>query len=374
MKRREALSHMGSMMGLASLGSVIMAVGQPAGAQSDSKESWEQVVAAAKKEGLLVWSFFGAPGAATERQAREFEQLYGIRVELAPARTGDFEARWNAERAAGKPSIDIRSSGSPENRRLAARSLDQPFGTLPAAVEPGVPWILDPLVDVKAGNGHTLMTSAGGYFILVNNKLCPPDGGPRSYKELEDPKYKGLILLSEPIGPSPGSRWAAYAWKAYGDDHLRKVIDNVKALTRAEIDAPKQIARGEYGIFIHPTQVGGADIWKLPKPHPFRLVVPQDGVMLLFGATSLLKDAPHPNAARVFMNYSLTKSAQQINADDAGGPFIRKDVTPKVPELAHFVTAKPFPNNPDTYEFGSKLFFEWSAKAEPYLKAAGLKK
>ena len=93
-----------------------------------------------------------------ERQAREFEQLYGIRVELAPARTGDFEARWNAERAAGKPSTDIRSSGSPENRRLAARGLDQSFGTLPAAIEPGVPWIIDPLVDVKAGNGHTLHT------------------------------------------------------------------------------------------------------------------------------------------------------------------------------------------------------------------------
>ena len=152
----------------------------------------------------------------------------------------------------------------------------------------------------------------------------PPERGPRSYKDLEDPKYKGLIVLSEPIGPSPGSRWAAYAWKAYGDDHLAKVIGNVKALTRAEIEAPKQIARGEYGIFIHPTQVGAADIWKLPKPHPFRLVVPEDGVMLLTGGMNLLKDAPHPNAARVFMNYLLTKSAQQIVADDPGGPFIRK--------------------------------------------------
>lgn len=367
MNRRDALAQLGAVAGLASIGS-------PAGAKADTKEPWDQVVAAAKKEGLVVWSFFGAPGAATQRQAKEFEKLYGIRVELVPGRTGDFEARWNAERAAGKPSIDIRSSGSPENRRLAARDLDQSFGTLPAAAEPGVPWLVDPLVDVKAGHGHTLMTSAGGYFILVNNKLCPPEMGPRSYKELEDPKYTGLILLSEPIGPSPGSRWAAYAWKTYGDDHLRKVIDNVKALTRAEIEAPKQIARGEYGIFIHPTQVGAADIWKLPKPHPFRLVVPEDGVMMLTGATTLLKDAPHPNAARVFMNYQLTKSAQQISADDPGGTFLRKDVTPKVAELAHFATAKAFPNNPDTYEFGSKLFFEWSAKAEPYLKAAGLKK
>ena len=124
------------------------------------------------------------------------------------------------------------------------------------------------------------------------------------------------------------------------------MIGNVKALTRAEIDAPKQIARGEYGIFIHPTQVGAADIWKLPKPHPFRLVVPEDGVMLLTGGMSLLQGAPHPNAARVFMNYMLTRSAQQIGADDAGGPFIRRDVKPAVPELAHFATAKPFPEQP----------------------------
>ena len=199
MKRRETLTRMGAVLALASLGTAA----NPARAQTDTKEAWDKVVAAGKKEGLVVWSFFGAPGAATERQAKEFEQLYGIKVELAPGRTGDFEARWNAERAAGKASIDIRSSGSPENRRLAARGLDQSFGTLPAAVEPGVPWILDPLVDVKAGNGHTLMTSAGGYYILVNNKICPPAGGPRSYKDLEDPKYKGLIVLSEPIGYQP---------------------------------------------------------------------------------------------------------------------------------------------------------------------------
>ncbi len=186
---------------------------------------------------------------------------------MVPGRTGDFEARWNAERAAGKPSIDLRSSGSPENRRLAARGLDQPFGTLPVLQEPGVEWIVDPMVDVKAGHGHTLHFSAGGYFLLANNKLSPPEMGPRSYKDLENPKFKGLILLSEPVGPSPGSRWAAYAWKAYGDEHLRKVIANVKALTRTEPEAPKQIARGEYGIYVHADAgVGAPTSGSCPSP------------------------------------------------------------------------------------------------------------
>jgi iron(III) transport system substrate-binding protein len=372
---------MKSRTGLLAAAMVVLALVLAAGARSLAQpgggaappKTWNEVLAAAKKEGVVVWSPYAAPGTAVDKQIAEFERLHGIRVEVVPARTGDFEARWNAERAAGKPSIDLRSSGSPENRRLAARGLDQPFGTLPAAQEPGVEWIVDPMIDVKAGHGNTLHFSAGGYFLLANNKLAPPEMGPRSYKDLENPKFKGLILLSEPVGPSPGSRWAAYAWKTYGDEHLRKVIGNVKALTRTEPEAPKQIARGEYGIYVHATQGLAADVWKLPKPHSFRLIVPEDGVMLLLGGINLLQGAPHPNAARVFMNYLLTKSAQQLAADDAGGAFIRKDVKAAVPELAHFTTAKPFPNNPDTFEFGSKLFFEWSAKAAPFLKEYGLK-
>ena len=98
---------------------------QPGTGQTEAKQSWIKVVAAGKKEGLVVWSFFGAPGASTERHAREFEQLHGIRVELAPARTAATSRRLNAERAAGKASIDIRSSGSlgePAPRRPGSRS------------------------------------------------------------------------------------------------------------------------------------------------------------------------------------------------------------------------------------------------------------
>ena len=101
-------------------------------------------------------------------------------------------------RRAGTPSARPARPAStfapPAVRRTGAwlpASLDQPFGTLPAAVEPGVPWILDPLVDVKAGNGHTLMTSAGGYYILVNNKICPPAWRPAQLQGPRGPEVQG---------------------------------------------------------------------------------------------------------------------------------------------------------------------------------------
>ncbi len=135
---------MRSRTGLLVSAMVVLALGLGVGARSLAQtgggaatpKTWNEVLAAAKKEGVVVWSPYAAPGASADKQIAEFERLHGIRVEVVPGRTGDFEARWNAERAAGKPSIDLRSSGSPENRRLAARGLDQSFGTLPCSRSP----------------------------------------------------------------------------------------------------------------------------------------------------------------------------------------------------------------------------------------------
>ena len=181
MKSRRSVLVSGALVLALAVGLGAQSLAQTGSAAAPPK-TWSEVLAAAKKEGVVVWSPYAAPGTALEKQIADFERLHGIRVEVVPGRTGDFEARWNAERAAGKPSIDLRSSGSPENRRLAARGLDQPFGALPALQEPGVEWIVDPMVDVKAGHGNTLHFSAGGYFLLANNKLAPPEMGPRSYK------------------------------------------------------------------------------------------------------------------------------------------------------------------------------------------------
>jgi hypothetical protein len=108
------------MLGLASLGTAMTAMKLSAQGQIASTESWDDVVAAGKKEGVVVWSFFGAPGAAVERQAREFEQIYGIRVELAPGRTA-------TSRRAGMPSALRASRALIYAPRAVRRTGDLPF-------------------------------------------------------------------------------------------------------------------------------------------------------------------------------------------------------------------------------------------------------
>jgi ABC-type Fe3+ transport system substrate-binding protein len=88
------------------------------------------------------------------------------------------------------------------------------------------------------------------------------------------------------------------------------------------------------------------------------------------GSISLLKQAPHPNAAKVLTNFLLSKTGQQAIANIPGGPFIRKDVTPVDPDLV-ILSDKLFPGHPDKFEF-APLQAQYSPIMIKYLKERGL--
>ncbi|GAC1315254.1 MAG: hypothetical protein NVSMB2_06380 [Chloroflexota bacterium] len=335
------------------------------------QQAWDDTVAAAKKEGEVLWSNTQAID-WMDRVAARFTQKYGIKVNEEVSPPPDFNARYSAELAAGKQSFDIRTGGGPTMRDLDARQVTVSLGTLPVMSEPKTVWIENPFQDIESGKGNSVFYSLAGYYFLVNNQLCPPDNCPKSYKDLADARYKGKILLSDPLpaGGSPGTRWAAYAYLEYGQDYLTRVAENVAALSRSEANAQQQIAKGEYALYLMtpgaPTTIVG-----LPRPWPFRLVVPEDGQMVLLLGLSYLQKAPHPNAARVLANFILSQEGQQVIASGSGDTFNRKDVTPANPELVT-ISDKLFPRNPDTFEFAA-TYAQYIPFIDNPLKARGLK-
>jgi iron(III) transport system substrate-binding protein len=235
-------------------------------------------------------------------------------------------------------------------RDLDARKMTVSLGKLPVMSEPKSDWIDNPFQDIDSGKGFSVFYALSGYYLLANNSLCPPENCPKSFKDLADPRYKGMILLSDPLpaGGSPGTRWAAYGYLEYGADYLNQVAQNVAALTRSEANAQQQIAKGEYALYLMtpgaPTTIVG-----LPKPWPFRLITPDDGQMVLLLGLSYLQKPPHPNAAKVLSNYLLSQEGEQVIASGAGDVFIRTDVTAAAPDLVA-LSPKLFPRNPDTFE------------------------
>jgi iron(III) transport system substrate-binding protein len=350
---------------------------EAAPAATSAGSSWDQVVADGKKEGTVVKSAFSPSVGGEELLNKKFEETYGIKVEESVQRSGDYMARYQAESAANKIGVDVRSSSSAECRDLAQQGLLQSYGTLPAAEEPGVPWIFDPVADAKQGKGDTLTRTNGLWFIPVNNRLIPPDQQPKSYKDLADPKYKGMIVMDEPGPVSFGTLWAASSWDSYGEQYVRDVLANTKSLSRNGPEAMSQTMQGVYGIYIMANSTALVDLMKLPEPRPVSLVKPSDGYMSSTGSWCIAKGAPHPNAAKVYLNYTLTQEAQQILAGYPGGSFIRRDVTPAIPDLAPQISPdiKFFHENPNSYDFqvGNRKYFIYGEKTAALLPEFGLK-
>ncbi len=348
-----------------------------ASAAASDSPAWQAIVAAAKKEGTVVVSSFPSAGDLNSKIYAQFEKEYGIKVQEVDA-TSDFSAKYQTELAAGKVSTDVRSSGSSECAALQSGGFTQDFGTLPIAAEPSSDWLADPFQFTKDGHLGVLMNQVSGYFIVLNAKKYPAGTGPTSYKDLADPQYKGQILLDKPGPVGFGTVWAATAWEApgYGPDYVKAVLANTKAVSTNATDELNQVANGSYGILVHAISSGVGSVAAIPNS-PIRLVTPSDGMMVSIGAICMMKDAPHPNAAKVYLNFIDGASAQQYYAAAPGGSFIRAGLTAANPSLAPFAAAgaKFFPGSPlpyTAYAGANPFYFNDGKAAGALLPSYGL--
>jgi iron(III) transport system substrate-binding protein len=55
---------------------------------------------------------------------------------------------------------------------------------------------------------------------------------------------------------------------------------------------------------------------------PLKTIVPSEGAVYVLYQSAVFKNAPHPNAARLFMNFLLSDEAQAIYAEDGYGPVV----------------------------------------------------
>jgi iron(III) transport system substrate-binding protein len=95
--------------------------------------------------------------------------------------------------------------------------------------------------------------------------------------------------------------------------------------TREMREAGRRVARGEMAIYM-PFIL--SDIQNL-KGLPVRAVVPEEGAPYVLYATAMLKGAPHPNAARLYIDFAMSEEVQKIFAQDGFG-VVRRGVLDKV--------------------------------------------
>lgn len=318
----------GGVLGSYFLGmpSIHQANAQPAG-------DWAKVLADAKKEGMIqIYSVSATPPVVAVIKA--FEKATGIRTEfLAVAKPNELRERVRVEQSAGRFVADIMTTTVSQTTVINAQDHTiAPLPLVPNAVRVGDEFrTAQPILPMA--------TQLSGF--MINTSLIKSGDEPRGWRDLIDPKWKGKILMDDPRSIGGGYLMFYTLYEKLGREFVVKLAEQQPMLTNEPREAIRRVARGEKAILM---PVVLADTLEL-KGLPIKAVVPTEGCLYNQQGACLMKNAPHPNAAKAFLNYLLTDEAQGIFAN-AGSGMVSGEAVKSLkivqPEVQEFVAAKLF--------------------------------
>src|SRR3972149_1601778 len=152
--------------------------------------------------------------------------------------------------------------------------------------------------------------------IAHNPKVVTEKEAPESWKELLDPKWRGKMVTAHPGYSGIIMTHVLALVNLYGWDYFKELANNKLHVLQSANDPAGVVASGE-----RPIGVNGAEHFyykTLQQGNPIKIVYPKEGVPLIVSPTAIAKDAPHPNASKLFTDFIFTKEAQQMLADKEG--------------------------------------------------------
>src|SRR3990167_1308471 len=263
---------------------------------------------AAKKEGKVVWyTSLALPSA--EKVAKLFEAAYpGIKVEVHRTGSQRILQRVMQELQANIKNVDVvHTSDAGHYVLLKDKKLLAKY--TPAGVD-GFP------AGFKDKDGYYYGLRATVNAIAYNTKALSAAEAPKTWKDLLDPKWKGKLVTAHPGYSGVISTHVLALVHLHGWDYFKQLAQNKVMLVQSAVDPAGVVASGERLV-----AVNGGDYTFYPtkkKGNPIELVYPREGVPLVVSPTAIASFAPHPNAARLFTDFTFSRELQQVMADSEG--------------------------------------------------------
>jgi iron(III) transport system substrate-binding protein len=301
-----------AVIGLVTVLGVTFAAETPA-AQADWNKDWEQTLAAAKKEGQVNVYIYRYDGLLQEFK-RDFP---GINVISVTGRGNELTNRIVAERRAGKFIADVYSGGTNSlyNTLYKGKTLDplKPLLVLPEVTD----------LSKWYGNEHRYADPEGKYIfafigspsnaqLSYNTKLVNPKEF-RSYADVIHPRWKGKIVSLDPRDTGLGATMQFYYYSPeLGPEYMKKFFGGMEITYAKNFrQMTDWLAQGKFAICMgckdsQRAKNQGLTVDDFDTNHW------KEGSSFSAGGGSMsyMNQAPHPNAAKVFINWFLSRKGQ----------------------------------------------------------------
>jgi iron(III) transport system substrate-binding protein len=266
-----------------------------------------ELIEAARKEGKL--SYYSALELNTaERLGKAFEAKYpGISVHVERSGAERIYQRIAQEQGSGINAVDVANSTDPAHY-LDWKSKDWLAAYVPEDVAKYFP------PDQIDADG-TYATSCGWIEIIgYNTNLVKAEDAPKSYADLLDPKWQGKIVKAHP-GYSGAIMTATFVLsRDLGWEFFEKLAQQKVLQVQSAADPPKKLLLGERAVMADGNDYNLLLLKEQGKP--VEAVYASEGAPLIIVPCSVFKNAPNPNAARLFQSFFFSREGQQMLVDE----------------------------------------------------------
>jgi iron(III) transport system substrate-binding protein len=294
------------------------------------------LLAAARREGTLTWYNGYIGDTVAQDMAGRFERAFpGIKLVTIRSTSQVAFQRLRQDQQAGLHNCDVYSSSDISHfDSLAREQRLMPYTPANAAR-------IDPALQ-----GKQLYAEAQYYPALIsmmalayNSQHVSAADAPKQWPDLLDPRWKGKLAVGHPGFSGYAGTWALLMQQMYGDGFFDQLAANKPLVGRSSNDSVTQLNSAERIVAASPAYVA---IESGRRGNPVVVNYPTDGALLMVSPAGIMADAPHPAAAKLFMEWLLGPENSTLLVQQGAVP-INQDVPHATdqPALAAINTRRP---------------------------------
>ncbi len=273
-------------------------------AQSPMGPQERELYEAAKREGEITWYSGQYSADSSEAAGRAFNERYpGVRCNVVRSTSQVAFQRLSQDQRAGVAQCDVFSSTN-GGHYIQLKRQNRLMQFRPSNVDG-----LLPILRVADPDNYFQSSFLGIYLMGHNTNLVSEADAPKSWTDILDPKWKDKLAVGHPGFSGAIGLWALQMRTMYGPDYLRRFEQNKPQVGRSSIDPVTMMTAGERAVGV--AVPSASTLFAASRGNPLKLIYPTEGVIAALSPSAIIRNAPHPNAAKLFMEFQTGPALSQ---------------------------------------------------------------